>query len=87
MKDWKKLSAPVLIFALLPLMMSLTGCQTTPSAASQEVLKEVAQEKDEAACQHFQTPLFTLEELREQPPAALRILGLWDQLWVDWGCE
>ncbi len=68
-------------------MMSLTGCLTQPSAASPEVVEEVAAEKDKAACQHFQTPLFTLDELREQPPEALRILGLWDQLWVDWGCE
>lgn len=85
MKDWKKLIVPAMIFALVPLM--ITGCQTTPSAASPGVLNEVAQEKDEAACKHFQTPLFTLDELREQPPEAIRILGLWDQLWVDWGCE
>lgn len=86
MRDWKKLMPAVLVFALVP-MMILAGCQTAPSAGSPEVLAETVTEQDEAACQHFQTPLFTLDELRDQPPEALRILGLWDQLWVDWGCE
>jgi hypothetical protein len=86
MRDWKKLNVPVLIFGALALMM-LSSCQTQPLSASPEVLNEVAKEKDDTACRHFQTPLFTLDELRDQPPEALRILGLWDQLWVDWGCE
>ena len=86
MRDWKKLSVPVLIFGPLMLMI-LAGCQTQPSSASPAVLDEVAQEKDETACKHFQTPLFTLDDLRDMPPSAQRILGLWDQLWVDYGCE
>lgn len=86
MKDWKKLSVPVLIFG--PLMLIILGaCQTRPSSASPAVLQEVAQEKDDTACKHFQTPLFTLDELRDQPPEALRILAVWDQLWVDYGCQ
>jgi hypothetical protein len=86
MRDWKKLSVPVLIFALVPFLI-LAGCQTTPSAGSPEVLTEIVTEQDDAACKHFQTPLFTLDELRALSTDAQRVLGVWDQLWVDYGCE
>jgi|11BtaG_2_1085332.scaffolds.fasta_scaffold135986_1 hypothetical protein len=85
MRNWQKLSVPALIFVPMMLLM-ISSCQTTPSQGSPDVLAEIADEKDAVACKHFQTPLYTLDELKTLSGETKKVLGLWDQLWVDFGC-
>ncbi|MEL6758643.1 MAG: hypothetical protein AAFP81_19610 [Pseudomonadota bacterium] len=85
MTDWKKLSAPVLIFALVPFLL-LGACQTAPEPSSPDVVSEVAQQKDETACEHFEPPIFTDAEIEALSPDAANIAALWAELWADYEC-
>lgn len=85
MQDWKKLSVPAMIFALVPFLL-LSGCLTAPAPSSPDVVTEVAQEKDETACEHFEPPVFTEAELDALSPDAANIAELWAVLWADYDC-
>lgn len=85
MKDWKKLSAPVLIFALVPFLL-LGACQTAPEPSSPDVVSEVAQSKDVTACKFFEPPEMTDEEIDGLTDDAVNVLELWVDLWIDYGC-
>ena len=85
MKNWKKLSAPVLIFALVPFLL-LGACQTGPGTSSPEVVSEVAKEKDATACEVFAPPEMTDEQIDALSDDAVNTLELWVELGIGYGC-
>lgn len=85
MRDWKKLSAPVLIFALIPFLL-LGACQTAPAQSSPDALEETAEEQNRTACKFFEPPQMTDAEVDALSDDAANIAGLWAELWDTFGC-